>query len=412
MKSEKIYTLSTGDPVYRYEKTIVIFFKGKRKVLSTSIFNGGYHDNYGAVYNHDAKVAAGMPCEMLAPTYTEHMRLLSRRLGLDPDTVTGMGTAADMENAVIESLSYKTLTVTAIVTGGIETNGGRAGDPADYFKPLEKPNRPGTINIMLILDADMPPGTLARALVTCTEAKTAAIQELMEGSKYSTGLATGSGTDTTIIAANSESSLYFEGAGKHSKLGELIGRVVKTAVKKALDKQSGLNPKTQHNVLRRLKRFNVSTATLWQRYLAQFAKEVKPFPAGTVADKVPGEDTAVDKVKKCSSQKKGHSADPLGKAPLLKPEFLKRVEALGKEDIMLTYTTLYIHLLDQFLWNLLGEDETRTGGRMLLQQMRKAYNLPPAEKELAGAVTVEAMMDAWEAMFLESMRQKDERASV
>ena len=147
---------------------------------------------------------------MLADTYTEHMRILAKRIGLEPELVTGMGTAADMENVAIESLNYKELTVTAIVTGGIETNGGRVGDPADYYKPAEKPDKLGTINIILILDADMPPGTLARALVTCTEAKTAAIQELLAGSNYSTGLATGSGTDQTIIVANSDSELYLK----------------------------------------------------------------------------------------------------------------------------------------------------------------------------------------------------------
>ena len=141
--TEKLYTLSTGDEVYRYEKSIVVFFKGRRKVLSTSVFNGGYHENYNAVFNHDAKQGAGMPCEMLAPTYTEHMQILSGRLGLNPETVTGMGTAADMENAAIETLSYQNLTVTAIVTGGIETNGGRVGDPADFFKPLENRTRLG-----------------------------------------------------------------------------------------------------------------------------------------------------------------------------------------------------------------------------------------------------------------------------
>ena len=70
-------------------------------------------------------------------------------------------------------------------------------------------------------------------VVTCTEAKTAAIQELLAGSNYSTGLATGSGTDQTIIVANSDSELYFEGAGKHSKMGELIGKTVTKAVKAA-----------------------------------------------------------------------------------------------------------------------------------------------------------------------------------
>ena len=356
--TEKLYTLSTGDEVYRYEKSIVIFFKGRRKVLSTSIFNGGYHENYTAVFNHDAKKAAGMPCEMLASTYTEHMQILSGRLGLDPETVTGMGTAADMENVAIESLSYQNLTVTAIVTGGIETNGGRVGDPATFFKPLEKPDWPGTINIMLVLDTDLPPGTLTRALVTCTEAKTAAIQELMEGSKYSNGIATGSGTDSTIVVANSESPLYLEGAGKHSKLGELIGQAVKEAVKQALDKQTGLNPKAQHNALRRLQRFGVGKNTLWKKYLAG-----------------------------CQ-----------GKAALLKPEFLAKTEALAKEDKMLTYTSLYVHLLDQYLWGLLQEKETKDSAEAILDILAKDYDTQPAkmEKELSQ----ETMMEFWQEMFL------------
>lgn len=411
MQSEKLYTLSTGDPVYRYEKTIVIFFKGQRKVLSTSIFNGGYHEDYTAVYNHDGKVGAGMPCEMLAPTYTEHMQILSRRLGLDPDRVTGMGTAADMENAVIETLSYKNLTVTAIVTGGIETNGGRVGDPADYFKPLEKPNRPGTINIMLVLDTDLPPGTLARALVTCTEAKTAAIQELMEGSKYSTGLATGSGTDTTIVVANSESSLYLEGAGKHSKLGELIGRAVKAAVKKALDKQSGLNPQNQHNVLRRLQRFHVSTATLWKRYLASFAEGENFSSEGDTQRNITAK--MAEKEKQGENRKPSFSASAGSRTPLLKPEFLERVEKLAKEDVMVTYTTLYIHLLDQYLWELVSEEETREAGEMLLRQLRSKYGVKADKKGFLGRlVTVETMMEAWEELFLACLEQCDECASV
>lgn len=113
----KLYTVSTGDIAYRYEKSIVLFFKGARKVLSTSVFNGGYHENFQAVFNHDGKVGSGMPCEMLADTYTEHMQILAKRIGLDPDMVTGMGTAADMENVAIESLKYKELTVTAIDYG-------------------------------------------------------------------------------------------------------------------------------------------------------------------------------------------------------------------------------------------------------------------------------------------------------
>lgn len=350
--SEHLCNLSTGDKVYFYDKSIVIYFQGARKVLSTSLYNGGYHDDYTAVYNYDAKQGAGMPCEMLADTYVEHMRLVSKRLALDPDKVSGMGTAASMENAVVEALSFKELTVTAIVTGGIETNGGRAGDPADYYKPMPKPKY-GTINIMLLLDCDMPAGTMARALVTCTEAKTAAIQELLEGSKYSNGIATGSGTDQTIIIANSESELYMEGAGKHSKLGELIGKAVKNAVKKALAKQSGLTPAKQHDVFRRLKRFDIKAGDMWQAYSAQDAAVVKP-------------------------------------------EYLLAAEKLAKEDIMLVYTSLYAHLLDQYLWELISAKEMQMAGQQLLKVLAEQYAV---EAELIDEGTLVAMLAAWQKQF-------------
>ncbi len=352
----KLYDFVNGDTAYRYEKSIVVFFNGRRKVLSTSLYNGGYREDYTAVYNHDGKQGAGMPCELLAPTYEEHMQLLSLRLGLDPKKVSGMVTAADMENAVIESMTYENLTVTALVTGGIETNGGRAGDPADYFRPKEKPQKLGTINIILHLDCDLPPGIIARALVTCTEAKTAAIQELLEGSKYSNGLATGSGTDQTIIVANGESPLYLDSAGKHSKLGELIGKTVTKAVKGALAKQSGLTPERQHDVLRRWRRFGLTAETLWQQYLS--------------------------------------SCDE----PCLKPLFLKEAELLAQDGPMLTCTSLYIHLIDQCLWHLVSETEAETAGRQLLGLLAAAYGGEvPA---FAGADFLQRMQQAWQDFFL------------
>ena len=61
--SEKLCTLATNDKVYFYDKSIVIFFSGKRKVLSTSSYNGGYHEDFVAVYNYDGKQGSGMPCE-------------------------------------------------------------------------------------------------------------------------------------------------------------------------------------------------------------------------------------------------------------------------------------------------------------------------------------------------------------
>lgn len=352
--SKKLCTLANGDDVYLYDKSIVIFFNGKRKVLSTSVYNGGYHEDFKAVYNYDAKQGSGMPCESLADTYIEHMKLISQRLAIEPEMVSGMATAASMENAAVETMSYKDLTVTAIVTAGIEHNGGRAGDYAAYYMPAGKPGNYGTINIMLALNCDLPPGTLTRALVTCMEAKTAALQELLAGSCYSNGIATGSGTDQAIIIANAESNLYFEDAGKHSKLGELIGKTVIKAVKRALNLQNGLNAEFQHNAFRRLKRFGVTPDKLWQDF-----KQINT-------------------------------------ANLLKPQYLLAAEELACDDFMLTYTSLYIHLLDQSLWQLLNEKEAVAAAQNLLNILSAHYSVENIVLSAAGEKT---FIDSWQQLF-------------
>ena len=328
--------LTTGDIAYRYDKSIVLVFSGSRKVLSTSLYNGGYHEDFEAVFNRDMTQGSGMPCESFAPTYVESMKIVAERLGLAPELTSGMGTAAHMENASIVSRSYKELTVTAIVTGGVETNGGRVGDPASYYKTAEK--KCGTINIMLVVDADLPPGILARALVTCTEAKTAALQELMAPSRYSTGLATGSGTDQTIVVANSESPLFFEGAGKHSKLGELIGLAVMAAVKEALKKQSGLTPARQHDLLRRLRRFGVTEETLWQRY-----------------------------------------KEEVGDDALIKAQFIAALEKMTAVPSLFPLGVLFIHLYDEYLWGLLEKEETWEAAETLLKEMAEVLFLSSKE---------------------------------
>lgn len=354
--------LTTGDVVYRYDKSIVLVFSGRRKVLSTSLYNGGYHEDFEAVFNRDMTQGSGMPCESFAPTYVESMKIVAERLGLAPELTSGMGTAAHMENASIVSRSYKELTVTAIVTGGVETNGGRVGDPASYYKTAEK--KCGTINIMLVIDADLPPGILARALVTCTEAKTAALQELMAPSRYSTGLATGSGTDQTIVVANSESPLFFEGAGKHSKLGELIGLAVMAAVKEALKKQSGLTPAQQHDLLRRLRRFGVTEETLWQRY-----------------------------------------KEEAGDDALIKAQFIAALEKMIAVPALFPLGVLFIHLYDEHLWGLLEKEETWEAAEKLLKEMAAALCLKTQE----GVLMKEDYMDSLARLLVRAVVERAAR---
>lgn len=342
-----VAALSTGDTVYQEGTNIVVAFTGPRTVLSTSLFSGGYRNDLQAVFNHDMKRATGIT----AANYLTYLADTATSLGLDPARVSGMGTAASMENVAIRSESYQTLTVTAIATGGVEGNGGRVGDPAPYFMPGHKPAayKPGTINIILVVDADLPAGTLARALVTCTEAKTAALQELVAGSRFSTGLATGSGTDQTMIIANPGSELYLEDAGKHSKLGELIGRTVKQAVKEALFRQTGLSSEKQHSVLRRMNRFGVTEDMLYQRYMQ----------GGGQADKA---------------------------------RFTAALLDIERESPLVSYTSLYVHLLDQLQWQLLSGEEVTESGNALLRLTAGTYRVPAPAIESAD---LQGVVQAW-----------------
>ena len=337
--------LDTGDKVYQYNKSVIVKFVGKRGVLSTGIINGGYSENITAIFNNDAKTAPGMGCQLKAPTYKEHMEIIAQELGLDPKYTTGLGTAADMKNMSITVEKYEDLSVTALITGGIETNGGRVGDPASYIENNGKIEqvKHGTINIMVAINGNLLPHTLTRALITITEAKTAAIQELLEGSKYSSGIATGSGTDGVIVYCNLESERTYKDAGKHSKLGELIGKAVKKVVKEALGKQSDLTPQRQKSIFRRGRRYGITAEKVWEKYIEFYPEK---------------------------SNKK-----------LEYMEFIKNIEV---DEEIVALTSLYIHLLDQLDWELLSREVVENSceklGEIICEKLQ-VENLTIEDKE-------------------------------
>ena len=80
-----IHTLTTGDPVVwrPVNRSIAVEFTGPRKVLSTSLLNGGYQEKLIGVFNHNCGPDNGSMCELRASTYLEHMRLVWASLWSD-----------------------------------------------------------------------------------------------------------------------------------------------------------------------------------------------------------------------------------------------------------------------------------------------------------------------------------------
>lgn len=211
-----------------------------------------------------------------------YQRSICEPHGLPPERTATMGTAANMNLAAFVSKSYGELEVVAVVTGGVETNAGRAGDPAsvletpdgfDKLTPAQKVPGPGTINTMLFISQPLTLAALTRTVMMATEAKTAALQELSVNSRYSDGLATGTGTDQIIIAAPDREGYCLTWAGKHGKLGELIGLAVKEAVKETLAKQNNLTPMGQCSVKIHLERFGATLDGMLQGISVHLASQ-------------------------------------------------------------------------------------------------------------------------------------------
>lgn len=125
---------------------------------------------------------------------------------------------------------------------------------------------------LLFINQPLIPGALTRVIMTATEAKCAALQELAVNSRYSDGLATGTGTDQIAVAAMETGAAPLTSAGKHAKLGELIGLTVFRAIKQTLANQNQLTPAGQCSAKIHLERFGLdrrAMLTLICRYLEE-----------------------------------------------------------------------------------------------------------------------------------------------
>ena len=320
MEGFLLHRFPNNDTLRQYGKGLIIDFQGKRKVLSTSMLNGGFTDYLTRVFNYNC-LADNYDCSMCYDTYEQELESNACSLNLDPKFTSGLSTAALVECAAICTKEYKDQSVTAIVTAGIDHNAIRIGDPASYYEEsnVYTPLSPGTINILLYINHDMPAGTMTRAMTMCTEAKVAAIQELMIGSCYSQGIATGSGTDGTIIICDATTQSFLTDAGGHSKLGELIGLSVKSAVKDALLRQTSASPARQHSILERGKRFGIGIGSMW-----------------TIYNKYLNQPDYIDLLK-----------------PLTLEQFESKITNWQTNSNLVVYSSLFYHLMDQMNWKLL-----------------------------------------------------------
>jgi len=263
-----------GLEIHRKDKIIFARFLSPHRIISTCRVNGGLKNDLSMLFNHQSCEPCNHTIQtnrIITQSPLEYLQMICKKYDFDNDQCAFMGTAANMNYAIIKDMTFRDLTVISVCTGGVETNAGRAGDPANYFESMGKFEKTddstpklleGTINTMVFINKPLTDGTLVRTIVTATEAKTAALQELNVNSRYSDGLATGTGTDQIGVACQLFDEPQLTSAGKHSKLGELIGKTVKQAVKQTLSLQNGMTPERQRSVKIHMERFGSDKKTM------------------------------------------------------------------------------------------------------------------------------------------------------
>ncbi|MBT0964161.1 adenosylcobinamide amidohydrolase [Denitromonas iodatirespirans] len=186
-------------------------------VLSSSFFGGGF-SRVRHILN--AKVAPDYQSDDPAAD----LQAIAHRCGVTEPFV-GLLTAVPLRKARLALAERGALRVGVLATAGL-SNATSAG----LSPPCEA--RPGTINLIVLVNARLTRPALVNAIITVTEAKCAVLADL--GARSPDGApATGTSTDTVTVAATGRGpALPF--AGPATVPGWLIAQAVRQAVYESL----------------------------------------------------------------------------------------------------------------------------------------------------------------------------------
>jgi adenosylcobinamide amidohydrolase len=237
------------------------------RVIGTGATNGGQTDHVRHLVNHQSCEGTGH-AERYRAIHEQgeagYHETVCAESGVPSASSIVMGTAANVGYAAVVALGDGALEVVAVVTAGVQTNATCGGDPAAWREGaggMEKALPHGTINTILHVNHPLTAGALARAVVTMTEGKSAALQRLAVASCSSPDLATGTGTDQFCLAAPAAGPLTLTSASPHVKLGELVGSAVRDATQEAIRWQNGLEASYTRGLFHALGRYGLREAT-------------------------------------------------------------------------------------------------------------------------------------------------------
>lgn len=219
---------------------ILVWSKTPLKILSSAVLNGGLLDANGIMIVHVPEDCGSDIADQVHNNPEGFLRKETSKLNLAQDKVVGLMTAADLQNAELASQKYEETSLSVLVTAGVSCPTTAGDEIASKYGSLRFKDF-GTINIIVLVDGNLTESCMVNAVSTVTEAKTVALRELEIRSRFSGDLATGTVTDSVVVAHTKRGS-PIKYAGTATMIGELVGKSVKELVKKVIQKQHNLLP--------------------------------------------------------------------------------------------------------------------------------------------------------------------------
>ncbi|MDN4492080.1 adenosylcobinamide amidohydrolase [Ureibacillus aquaedulcis] len=191
------------------------------RVLSSSVHNAGL-GWYANFINRTVQ-----PDYDIDHVHEEYYQYLVHE-GFSPTNTVGMMTAVDTKKAVIKKYEMPYGEVFVVVTAGV----GNAIDVSQSYK-RKYGDRVGTINTWVIINGKLSDEAFVQAMMTATESKSKALQHEEVYDCISDTLATGTPTDSLLIAATQQGK-FMQYGGPITEVGQVIGRGVFEATVEAI----------------------------------------------------------------------------------------------------------------------------------------------------------------------------------
>lgn len=226
--------LATGGYINYEPSAITVTFMDVHYSLSTGQLNGGFHHTLG-IRNQQLTFMVNTEKELPGGSAAEYLSMEFQHLDLPIHFCTALMTSATMERHVYTKIEQDDTIVETIVTGGFECTTQRAGTGYHYVEKDGEFHQPGTLNILVFTNKALTDGAMTKALITITEAKTAAFQDAQVASTMNpVHVATGTATDGIILTIDTNGEILTD-AGTFSLFGDTLAKAVYIGVQRALE---------------------------------------------------------------------------------------------------------------------------------------------------------------------------------